>query len=273
MENVNFSNLKIQVAPNAEVFKTMDGNRKANKLNIAKIIKSVKNNGQLFSPILVNDQMEILDGQNRVQAFQEMDLEIPYIVVPTYGLKEVQVYNNFQNNWTDDNYMDSYIDLGFEEYVKYKDFKTRFLFSHGVTRSLLIGSFESPGIIGEQFRAGKFKILEMDKATKHATCVHDFNYYTKWSTKNFVQAIVEIMENVRGYNHQRMVFSLEARTTELNGRVLPVVDYKQRLQNIYNTGLSKNKKLVFYDPRELDGVSAEQLQQGVIDTQEIEFES
>ena len=57
----------IMVTENYDMFKKIGGNRKINKANYAKIVKSMKEE-QLIIPIVVNERYEIIDGQHRYTA-------------------------------------------------------------------------------------------------------------------------------------------------------------------------------------------------------------
>lgn len=62
------------------IFKTVNFNRDKNKKHIRNVIKIIKKENLLhLHPILVNDAMEVIDGQHRLEAAKELDLEIFYI--------------------------------------------------------------------------------------------------------------------------------------------------------------------------------------------------
>ena len=53
------------------IFKTQKGNRPINKNHLDRLILSMKKK-YLISPILVNEKMEVIDGQHRLQAQKEL---------------------------------------------------------------------------------------------------------------------------------------------------------------------------------------------------------
>lgn len=59
------------------MFNFMKGNRSVNPFNLKRITESMRERC-LFSPILVNDNMEIIDGQHRFLA--QKDLGLPTII-------------------------------------------------------------------------------------------------------------------------------------------------------------------------------------------------
>lgn len=101
-----------------EKFKILKGNRKVLERRKQKIRKSVIENGQLFFPIIVNERMEIIDGQCRYEVFREMGLPIYYIIQPGLELNECQVFNSTATSWALQDYVDSYAAQGQENYIR-----------------------------------------------------------------------------------------------------------------------------------------------------------
>lgn len=90
-------NLTVLRTNDYEKFNHLSGNRIINELNLAKIKKSMEENF-LISPILVNEHLEIIDGQHRLQAVKELGFPVYYFVNKGYGLKEVQALNSNGKN-------------------------------------------------------------------------------------------------------------------------------------------------------------------------------
>ena len=99
-------------------FKILKGNRDVDHINSIK--KSMVDNGPLFNPILVNENMEILDGQNRFYASKELGLPIYYVIRPGYGVKETRILNRNSKNWTFHDYVKSYAGEGIQGYIDLK---------------------------------------------------------------------------------------------------------------------------------------------------------
>lgn len=100
------------------MFKLLDGNRPVLERRKARIKKSVTENGQLFSPIIVNEKMEIIDGQGRFEVFKEKKLPINYIMKEGLTLKDCVVFNSTSTSWTTQDYIDSYVAQGNENYIR-----------------------------------------------------------------------------------------------------------------------------------------------------------
>lgn len=106
---------------NYSQFKRLEGNREALEARLQKIRKSVQENGQLFSPIIVNEKMQIIDGQGRYIVFAEMGLPIYYVMHKGYTLKECVILNAASSAWNLNDYISSYIAQGNENYQRLKE--------------------------------------------------------------------------------------------------------------------------------------------------------
>lgn len=98
-------------------FKRLKGNRDVLDARRSKLIKSIETIGPMEVPILVNEKMEIIDGQGRFEAFKELNLPVPYIVQEGIGLKECQRMNIGQSNWQLRDYVLSYAEIGDNSYA------------------------------------------------------------------------------------------------------------------------------------------------------------
>lgn len=97
-----------------EKFKILKGNRQVDHSEDIK--KSIEKNGYLLSLVTVNEDFEIIDGQNTFHAAMELGLPIRYIIAEGYGIKECVAFNEESKNWKTSNYIKSYSDRGYEEY-------------------------------------------------------------------------------------------------------------------------------------------------------------
>ena len=108
--------LKEQVLKTTDynLFSFISGNRKINLAHAKRLERSFKNR-HLFSPIIVNEYHQIIDGQHRFTVCSKLKLPIYYIVVNGYGLDEVQILNTNSSNWKKIDYLNAYCDLKYPE--------------------------------------------------------------------------------------------------------------------------------------------------------------
>jgi hypothetical protein len=113
---------KVYKTNDLEIFNQIEGNRPANPQHVNRLSQSINENGILCNPILVNEKMQVIDGQHRLLAAKKQQSEIYYIVIDGYGLDDVHTLNLNQKNWSKRDFLDGYAKMGLEPYVKLKAF-------------------------------------------------------------------------------------------------------------------------------------------------------
>lgn len=113
---------KVYKTSNLSIFKQIDGNRVPNLQHIKRLADSIRVYGMKCNPILVNEKMEVIDGQHRLMAAKEAKSFVYYIIVDGYSLNEVHTLNLNQKNWTKKDFMEGYANMGIESYIKLRDF-------------------------------------------------------------------------------------------------------------------------------------------------------
>lgn len=228
-------------------FRTLSGNRRINQANFRRLSESMEKK-YLFSPILVNEKMAIIDGQHRFLACQELKLPIYYIVVPGYGLEEVQILNTNTANWTKMDYLKSYCDLKNYEYIKFRRFMQEFpdFKIQAAYRILTLSLGDGGGQVGKNkkkkgnkdlyrksFEDGELKIPDLKKSEEIAHKILEFKpYYKNFSRRTFVVTMMQIFKNPK-YNHREMINKLKNQQNALKD-CINVAQYKLLIEEIYN---------------------------------------
>ena len=101
-----------------DVFRRMEGNRKVTAIRSRKIRQSIEKVGYIPSPIVVNEHMEIIDGQGRFEALKQLGLPVFYIVVPNLNLVDCVAMNVNSTPWTLEDYIRSYAETGSLDYMR-----------------------------------------------------------------------------------------------------------------------------------------------------------
>lgn len=109
---------KVMVTNDYDLFNRLNGNRSVEEQRVKKIINSINNVGYVLSPILVNEKMEVVDGQARLEAFRRLEMPVYYIIQNGIGRKECISMNINQTNWTLPDYIASYAEMGDAAYQR-----------------------------------------------------------------------------------------------------------------------------------------------------------
>lgn len=185
--------MQVQHTTDYSKFLIMEGNRNLNPLHL-KRLKSSMGEQYLISPIIVNEGMEVIDGQHRLSCCQELGLPVYYIICKGYGLTEIHRYNQNLKNWTMDDFMTAYIELGKKEYELYRQFKNRYGFGHEACLKLLTNSQDGESM--KIFQNGKLRIPGYNKACVTAEKIITIKpYYEGWGRRSFVNALCRLLKN------------------------------------------------------------------------------
>lgn len=103
------------------LFKRLDGNREIKGLRVSKIKKSIDKNGYIFNPIVVNEKYEVIDGQGRLEVLKMLNLPVDFVVCQNAGIEECIALNASSTIWSMKDYIESFCELGFEDYITLND--------------------------------------------------------------------------------------------------------------------------------------------------------
>ena len=101
-----------------DMFKRLEWNRAVTNARKEKIKRSIIKNGYIMSPVCVNEDYAVIDGQGRVEALKELEMPVHYYVVPGAGREECIAMNVNGTNWSVQDFIDSYANSGYEGYKR-----------------------------------------------------------------------------------------------------------------------------------------------------------
>jgi hypothetical protein len=226
------------------MFKTLEGNREINQLHIRRLVKSF-GESYLFSPIIINEKYEVIDGQHRIQAAKELKLPFRVIICKGYGMHEIQRLNTNMKNWKREDYLDGYCDLKYPEYLKFRNFMRRFpefgiqvselFLTQNITQkkdySLVVKRGDIP--LSRYFEEGKLQIPNYDKSCEIAEIVMLFKpFYDGFNRRLFVSAIVQFLEKPE-FSYSELLSKLKYNPNSIQ-HCTTVTQYKLLIEDIYN---------------------------------------
>lgn len=212
-------------------FKHLHGNRNVVGPHLKRLRASIEKN-YLFSPILINEKHEIIDGQHRFEVCRELGLPIYYIMKKGYSLAEVQILNSNLRNWSNDDYMNGYIEMGMEDYKLYKQFREEFGFDHHACLWMLADS-SGGREVWQDFKNGDFKIKNFKTAIQSAEKIKMVGqFYEGFRRRSFVAAMMRCFKN-KEYNHGVFLGKLKYLSAKLVD-CTDTADYLTLIEEIYN---------------------------------------
>lgn len=221
----------IYVTKDYSLFKSMDGNRDLNPLHLKRIKNSMEKKA-LMSVITVNEKMEVVDGQHSLSAREELALPVYFIICEGYTREDINILNANRLNWSPDDFMNAYADLGYKDYIQFREFKEQFGFPYQIC-TLLLGKEANGRGNGKQFAEGTFKVERYGEAIKIANRIHEIKeFYDGWKRRDFIRAMIKLIRN-SVYVHEEFVEKLSMQRTKLVDCTC-TEDYMKILEDIYN---------------------------------------
>lgn len=236
---------KVLRTKNKDVFRHIEGNRTTNDIHLSRLKESIKKR-DLKMPILVNSKMQVIDGQHRLMAYRELGNEysVDFIIGNGLGIKEVQILNTNQKNWTMDNYLDTYCTLKKPEYLVYSDYKAQFPFTHDVAISLIVGVTGKPRMDHyNNFKDGLFECTYLDDAYaigNKLLMIAD-THPNVYRRSNFIYAMIRVMR-LKKYNHSYFLKMLKRYPHDLEP-TSSVPNYLGMIDSIYNRLIKKKSDM------------------------------
>ena len=236
-----------------ESFGFITGNRNINNSHLEKLRKSMTEM-LIPIPIVVNEKLQIIDGQHRYMICKEEGWTLNFIQIKGLTLTHVQKINELMKIWTAEAFMHCYCDLALEtedgeydDYVEYREFKRKYGFGHNETQAILTNQRMFSGNLSDRFRNGSFKINDLKKATHVAERITDVGkYYQGYKRRGFVIAMLHCFATPE-YDHDRFLSKLSYQTYKLSDQS----NYKQYLQiaqDIYNYHAREGDRLLLVSP-------------------------
>lgn len=236
-------NSEIHMTKEYSLFKRIKGNRELSQSHINNLVEVFTNKPDLLSynPILVNEKMEVIDGQHRLAAAQEAGVEVFYIIHKSLDINDVQDLNSGTRHWGLMDYALSYKELGKLDYAIFVDMVQKYNVSHNVV--LMVLSNEKSNL--HQFKSGNFHAHDVQRAAKFFDSLFQFEgYYDAYRTGTFATAFWKMFNNV-AYNHEHLLNQLRKKP-EAAHKQEDVAAYLRELEYVYNDGAKAANQIRFF---------------------------
>lgn len=189
------SDVVIWVATDYSKFILNDFNR--NPSHYKKIKAAiVKNDRARYMPILVDKNMNIVDGQNRFLACKELGKPIYFVVAQDISINDAPDINSASKNWTMTDYVQHFAKRGREPYIKMLDLAAKYgqrlsviaQFAKSREKTRSTSDIVKQGIF--EFKTG----INVEDFFKHMATFQ--KYYSFAGKESFIRAALKL------YNHK-----------------------------------------------------------------------
>lgn len=236
----------VYVTKDYSIFRRLVGNRDIPESRISKIVESIQTIGWVHNPIIVNEKMEVIDGQGRLTALQRLKMPVEYIIAEGVGNKECIYMNMNMVNWKLPDFIKSYAEQGNENYQRLLGLMEKY-----ANGNLDIISTAVYRVSKSKHRDIKQGILQLTEEQAKAA-IPRLEYIKplleKIDEKKLPGSIVTLMQTLIYYfdypevDKERLAYSVEKYIYNATPWVLNT-DCEREVENAYNYGLGLEKKI------------------------------
>lgn len=227
-------------------FKLLLNNREVTQKRVDRIIQSIKENGYIYSPMIVNEKYEVIDGQGRLQAAINLGLHVYYTIGKGMGIKECRAMNQTNSNWQLHDFIYSYSQDGIIDYINIKNLVKEFgnALGNSTIYAITAGSYKSKGgNYQAKIKSGELKFDNDAYEASRAKCQYLLSFKPifdgiKECRKDNLYFAIMFMMNVDGCNRNILIKQIQKGQASL----IPVTTIEQAIdmfEECYNFRSSK----------------------------------
>lgn len=236
-----------------DLFKIMEGNRDLRK--IEELEKRMINTQgyPFYTPIIINEEYEIVDGQHRYFLCKRNNLPIQFIFIKNVGIEGVININITNNKWVLSDYFKSYADRGNGYYKMIYNLKTKDTIGLSEIGILSLTTTDGKIYSEKVIKEGKlvFNIVDAwnnwyNNYEKYVDVVNVLKSQNKtgYIQKYCITSLVTMFNNEH-YNHEHFLKQLEKYSGMFKTSVYSKKYFLEIFEDIYNYNSRKRPIRLF----------------------------
>lgn len=132
------------------------------------------------SPIIVNENLIVIDGQHRLTACKQLGIPVEYIIKPNLGEDDIVRMNTVQKPWKLINYIEAYANEGKQEYIRLLNLiNTKDYYQSVAIISQIAMNTANPRGMIKPIQDGKFEFHNYEKTVEFLAFLSKFKKETK----------------------------------------------------------------------------------------------
>lgn len=227
---------KVQSTTDYSKFRKITLNRDTAQRHINNLVEAIQEQGNIsrISPVIVNENMEVIDGQHRVLALEQLQMPVYYLVIDGANINTVRQMNNLQKNWTAPDFARSYALAGNKNYQRFIQLAEDYGYPYGTLMMFCVRDAKG---VQKRFRQGDFILTPEgdEQARAHLDLLKQaINLVPRYkSNRGFAQAFKLISLNPQ-YSHARFIRKLKQVGDDTLKNWSKIEDFLRAFENIYN---------------------------------------
>jgi hypothetical protein len=238
-------------------FKKTKGNRPINPKHVSKIKQAIAHK-DLKLPIIVTKKGDIRDGHHTFQARKDLGLDIYYIILDSEDAFDMALLNSNRAGWNYSDYLNFFCTYQRKDYMflksKVKEYKMPIQEAVAIFNNLVVLNATTMN----DFKEGRFKIpagalITFDRIAQEMSYINSVLDESKGLKRGFIRAYL-VADKCPKWDFARFKAAMKSKGAKLLG-ALSTGDYVYKFQNIFNSGLTANKKIKltrFFEDKEYE---------------------
>jgi hypothetical protein len=223
-----------------------DNRQKIDDNHVLRLIESIQAKNLLqYRPIIVNERMEVIDGQHRLLAAKKLAVTIYYQINRSLESKDI-ILMNIAKSWGMGDYLNFYCKNGNKNYIQLKEFMNESKLTLNIAINIMMPRVNAKY---REFKEGKY-IHDTEKVNKNfSLCWKTIEIMRKASgycpylyTARFWQALVRLVDH-EDFDAGKWLSNLEKLSEKITQKVT-VKEYLLCLLDVYNW--RNNAKINFW---------------------------
>lgn len=205
--------------------------------HVQRLIESIKSRNLLeFRPVIVNSNMEVLDGQHRILAAKALGIDVYYEINKKDQIHDL-ILMNINKAWRTSDFLNFYCKNGYTEYVKFQEFCKKNDLKIKAGMLLLVGQTRSKI---DDFKTGKFVFPKednisptMDILRETIDIIKKYLGHSPFTTSGkFLKSLISLLSHPE-FEKQKWKKNLSTLITKVGARAT-TKDYITLFAEIYN---------------------------------------
>ena len=158
-----------------------------------------------IAPIIVNEKMIVIDGQNRLLHSKEAGVPVEYIIKEGLTEDDIVRMNTVQKPWSLTNYIEAYANQGSNEYEKLIDLINQKLSSVTNTIQFAVDYPTARQMGSEVIKTGDFQFYNYDKTIEFLHYSERFRKHTKTPKRARVESALYELFRLKEFDQKRLI--------------------------------------------------------------------
>jgi hypothetical protein len=228
---------KILSTKDYKMFKAITSNREVDDKHVRKLMASIEDKNLLhLNPILVNEAMQIVDGQHRLEAAMLLKVPIYYVIDNNIGKSDISLLNKTKKNWGLMDYINFYT---IEKKPGYDELSALISKYPECPVNILLKLIAMDGY-NREWKDGYVDVSHKEEAERILQYAAWFGNYLKFAMQGKFLMALQILVRSGQYDHDKMIMRVEEQPRSLVA-CITITQYVEMLEEIYNYRSSKNR--------------------------------